>query len=382
MRILVDARHLRSGGIGRFLRGVVGPWIGREDVEELRLLGPPEALRAWIEELGMGPDVRSRTPIVPWTDPMYSARAQARWALRLHSSFDGVDAAFFPHYDTPLLRHPAPSVVTVHDLTQFLLPEHYPRRKRWVGRRLLEGSLARADRVVTVSERSRDDLVRHTEVEPERIVVVPDGVDETFRPLDEAEREGALGRWGTLLPFLLVVGPDRPHKNLAFAVEVLGRLLAGAEESADWKAAPDLRLVRVGPAAPGPADRRAREAGLSDRLVPVGRVDDGELRELYALAEALLFPSLYEGFGLPPLEAVACGTRALAAPEAVAGGLARAAGVRTLPLDDPDRWAAEIRRRTDEWPDPRAAGALPRWEDASERVLRELRSVARGARAG
>lgn len=387
VRIVADARLLRGGGIGRFLRETTGRWLADPRVDAIRFLGRPDELRAWLD--GLPGEARSRAEVVRFPHAPYSPRAQLAWGLRARTLRDGADVAFFPHYDAPLLRHPLPSVIVVHDLTQYLLPECFPWAKRIAGRLLLDGALTRASRVVTVSERSRRDLVEWDHELEAKLDVVRPGVSETFRPPEpEAESggveggadgmEGAAdgveggadgtGRWRALAPYLLALGPPRPHKNLGLAVDVLAGL-AGRR--------PRLRLVIAGmpEGEGGKLRRRARERGVGDRLTLLGRLDDAGLRAAYGHAAVFVFPSRYEGFGLPPLEAAACGAPVVAS---AVGALPEVLG-GTVPLLDPDRpeaWVEAVDRALDDAQRGegrrrarRAPPELPAWEGCARELL-------------
>lgn len=374
MRITVDARLLLERvGIGRYLREVTGRWLGNSDVTRIRFLGDPEALESWLDEN----DPRGIAGVGRWTDPPYSVRAQARWAARLHRQARDVDVTFFPYHDAPLFRHPSPSVVTVHDLTQLVVPGAFPAWKRLAGGVLVDGALRNADRVVTVSESTRSDIVARVPEAASRVTVVPNGVDPLFRPLGSEERSAAEERWDPLRPFLLAVGSARPHKNLELAVDVLAHVRATQ---------PEMRLVVAGPQDRriGTVLRKARGLGVEDGVELVGALEDGSLREAYALAELFLFPSLYEGFGLPPLEAMACGTPVLASDR---GPLPEVLGNGAVLLDPLDHvaWGREATRLLDdvEAREARIEPALRKvqeysWERAAEKTLAVLRSAAKG----
>jgi len=193
----------------------------------------------------------------------------------------------------------APVVLTVHDLAILRYPDAFPRWHRLYGRTGLGRTLRAADAIVTVSEFTKREVVELVGIEPERARVVPNGVDDVFTEEGPAE-EG---------DYVLAVATLEPRKNLGRAVEAAR--LAGVE----------LRVVG------------ARGWGGVDVPGWVGEVPDAELAALYRGARAVLYPSLYEGFGLPVLEAMACGTPVVTsrgtAMEEVAGG----AAVLADPLD-------------------------------------------------
>ena len=372
MKLLVDARMLRSGGIGRFLREVTSRWLTDGGVESIRFLGTPEELEPWLR--AVGGDGRGRVVAFPY--PPYSPRAQAAWALRSRELRGDADVTLFPHYDVPIFRHPEPSVVVVHDLTQYLALGSFPWGKRAAGRVLLKRAVMGARKVVTVSERSRADLERVFPQLEGAVDVVAPGVSEAFRKPTSEERDASLVRWGGLRPYLLVVGPDKPHKNLELAAEVLADLATDM---------PDLRLVQVGPRNEegGPMQARARCLGVDRRVVTLGRLDDESLVQVYQLASALLFPSRYEGFGLPPLEARACGTPVLSSD---VGAIREVLGgdVHLLEPDDARAWADTIREVRCDRPTPGRADdphviqprPRPTWTECASKLLDTLSRAA------
>lgn len=371
MRILVDARVFSNVGVARYLRALASRWLLDSQVDGIRFLGDPGTLKTWLD----GKDPRGISRVGRWTDAPFSVRAQLRWATRLHRNANDVDVTFFPYHDAPLFRHPSPSVVTIHDLTPFVLPRAFPAWKRLAGGVLVDGALRNADRVVTGSENSRDDiLARAPDVAP-RVAVIPHGVDSLFRPLEPEERTAVEERWDRLRPFLLAVGSARPHKNLELAVEILAQVRATH---------PEVRLVIAGPQDRRVRSvlRRARARGVLDAVELVGALEDERLREAYALAELFLFPSLYEGFGLPPLEAMACGTPVVASDR---GPLPEVLGDGAVLLDPLDReaWEGEATRLLDDAGERRArveAGLRKAreysWDRAADETLAVLRDVA------
>ena len=295
LTIHVDARLLKGGGIGRYIREVAGGWLQSPQVESVHFLGRPAELEPWLADV----DSRGISRLTPWADGPYSAGAQLRWSRLRASIRQGV--LFFPHFDVPLGRLPVPMVVTVHDLIHFQMPGGFPAWKRRLGGILLDRAVARARRVVTISQSTRSDLLARIPGVEDRLRVIPNGVTRSFLEPDPE----VLRRRGLLLdryrPYLLAVGALKAHKNLPLALEVLDRVRGHH---------PDLRLLVAAPHDPEGKRvllRQARERRVADRVEVLGPVDEADLQALYSGAEALLFPSLYEGFGLPPLEALACG---------------------------------------------------------------------------
>ena len=263
----------------------------------------------------LGPDFRfaavtRRPDLVPHgVEPVeLSARSQPfRMAVTLPKLLRRLRPALthFQHVIAPGTR--GPTVVTIHDLSFERDPQLMSRRDRFFFRTMVPRSVRRADRVLAVSARTRDDLVELYRIPSSKIVVTPNGVDPIFGP-EGARRNGP--------PYALFVGALHPRKDPTAAIEALA-LTSG-----------DLRLVFAGPdKGAGSKVRETRDRlGLGDRIELVGHVDKEDLPALYRGAACLVLPSRYEGFGLPVVEAMASGTPVVATnagalPE-IAGGAA------------------------------------------------------------
>jgi glycosyltransferase involved in cell wall biosynthesis len=296
MKILLDARMLNSGGIGRFIREVSKRWLKDSRVSEIHFLGSRSEISGWLPKV----DPRGIGTVVRWPGSAYSMLRQVAWPWVFPRLSKRIDVSVFPHYDVPMVGHPARSVVMVHDLIHFRFPSGFPMGVRLPGRVLMNSALHNSSKLVTVSQHSRNDIIRWNPSLADKLSVITPGVSEVFRPLEEKEREDVRHRWGGLQPFLLTVGPAKAHKNLELAVEVLAEVR---------RTHPNLRLLMVGAVGRGlrSLHRRAAALGVEDAVVGLGFLRDEYLRELYGAADALLFPSKYEGFGIPPLEAMACG---------------------------------------------------------------------------
>lgn len=368
----MDARLLRGGGIGRYVREITGRWLASDGVSEVRFLGRPRELEGWLAEL---PD-RSRARVVPWTDPPYSLRSQLRWPVRRRGWAGGTDVAFFPHWDVPATGGGPPRLVAVHDLIQFTERDGFPAWKRVPGEALLGRALRTARKVVTVSDATRAELEARFPWLDGRVRAIPNGVrDEVFRPLTEEERAEAAVRWERFRPYLLYVGRLRPHKGVATALRVVEAALA------EW---PELRLLHVGPPAVEDPELASLllDGALADRFVQRGVLSDVHLNEAYHFSECLIHPARKEGFGLPPLEAMASGTPVLASNRSGIPEVVGDAGI----LLDPDRpgdWLGEVLRlretpeKRERWiARGRERARTFSWERTAAETLEALRSAA------
>lgn len=197
-------------------------------------------------------------------------------------------------------------VITVYDLTVLKFPElHY--RKRILEMRENFRRIARSDAVIAVSENTRQDLLLLTDLEPSKIEVIYGGISSNFTPVEgEAVLDEVVAHYGLPERFILFVGTLEPRKN----IEGLINAFAWVKER--WRDVPPLVLVgRVGWLGSEVLDR-IRKLEASGDVTALGFVDDRDLPTLMRRASIFVFPSLYEGFGLPPLEAMACGTPVVA----------------------------------------------------------------------
>ncbi len=201
---------------------------------------------------------------------------------------------------------PCATVVTVHDISFRLFPEWFSPRDRLILSTLVPLSIRHAARVLTVSEYSKRDLVREYRVPPQKVVVTPDAAAEHYRPLEDPVRLAAIRRqYGLADKFILAVGNLQPRKNLHRLLEAYKRLCACDD-------LPQLAIVGRSLWQGSHIVKLVADYGLENRVVFTGYVPETDLPWLYNAALCLVFPSLYEGFGLPVLEAMACGTPVVA----------------------------------------------------------------------
>jgi glycosyltransferase involved in cell wall biosynthesis len=218
----------------------------------------------------------------------------------------GVELFHGTNYDVPLRRR-CPTVLTLHDLSLLTHPEtHEKGRVRRARRRL--GLMARAATVViTPTESVRREVCDFLDLGPEKIFAVPEAFRDCFRPLPRAASEGARRRFGIADDFLLTVGTIEPRKNLGNLVRAFVEVLRRDPQS-------KLQLVVAGNKGwlTSQLFAEVEASGVADRIVFTGYLFDDDLRALYSSCLLFIYPSIYEGFGLPPLEAMACGAPVIA----------------------------------------------------------------------
>jgi len=248
-----------------------------------------------------------------------------------------VDVFHSPDYVLPPVRH-GKAVVTVHDLSFLRYPEGAePKLRRYLSNAVPRAA-SRADLVLADSENTRNDIIELLGTSPDKVEVLYPGVDGSFRPVQD---DGLLARaravYGLDFPFILTVGTLEPRKNHVLLLDAYAAL----------REVPDVphKLViagRKGWLCEG-VFRRVEELSLEEDIIFLGFVSDEDLPALYRLADVFVFPSLYEGFGLPPLEAMACATPVIASDTSSLPEVVDDAGLLVRP-DDPAVLADTIRR--------------------------------------
>jgi glycosyltransferase involved in cell wall biosynthesis len=250
------------------------------------------------------------------------------------------------------------SIVTVHDVVPLLMINgrlpgpRQNRKRRWI-HEMNARAMAKADRLVCVSEATRRDLLELTKADPAKVVVIRNAMFQPMRPATDEAQEELRQRFtiGAEERVILHVGSNRSRKNRRTVVEAFGRAAAGR---------PELRLVLVGPPS-GELAMLASQLGIAERMLVIPSLPAADLATLYTLAELLILPSLYEGFGYPVLEAQGCLTPVVCAN---AGSLPEVAGDSAVLLDpmDVEGYAAAILRIVD---DPAFAAELVRKGEAN-----------------
>jgi glycosyltransferase involved in cell wall biosynthesis len=254
---------------------------------------------------------------------------------------ESIDLLHSLHYTRPW-RLPARSVVTFHDMSFFLLPHLHTRSKRFFFPQAIRASGKRADALLAVSDSTRRDAIKILSIPPDKIITTPLGVEESFQPIqDKTALDFVRTRYGLPEKFILYVGLIEPRKNLPLLLRAYKRMLDSGVAH---------HLVVVG-----------RRGWMYDQVFELlstlkikesvhftGYVERSELPGVYSSASVFVYPTLYEGFGLPVLEAMACGTPVVTSkvsslPEIIDGG-----GILVPPQDEEALCAAVLKLLQDE----------------------------------
>lgn len=367
MRIGINVHLLSTThtGIQHYIRALVPALVTQAPAHRFVLFGEPSQLPSLPPE---------RAHWVPTAPPLRAATRRVLWeqlVLPRLLQREGVEVFFSPAFVLPQ-RWEGAGVVTVHDLNFEVSPQTiHPVRRAYL-QLLTRRSVRQAKRVIAISKATASDLARLYSVPEEKIAVIPYGLDALFTP-DRARALEPMVRERYALPerFLLFVGTLEPRKNLP-------RLLEAFALARQQTALPPLVLA----GAPGWQHQKirtlAQQLGIEREVLFAGYIPREHLPGVYAAATALLYPSLYEGFGLPPLEAMGCGTPVLASsnsalPEVVEdGGLLvdpqnveqMAEGIVRLVQDEALRCQLVERGKQ--------RAQRFRWEEAAQRTLQVL----------
>ncbi len=354
----------QGGGIGRYTRELVQALVAAAPQYDFTLFSarPPAA-----------PPVPNSLPVAP-NVVHRPAPLDERWLYRLWyragvplpvQLFTGpIDLYHSPDFVLPPVSGRIPTLLTVHDLSFLHYPETFPETLINYLNRSVPPSVRRATHILADSASTMNDLRSRWNVAPERITVLYSGVSEQFRPVtDEAKLAAIRARYDIgAAPFVLAVGTVQPRKNY----EMLARAFAPVARQQ-----PHNLLIAGGRG--WLSDGLVAEIerlGLAGRVRLIGFVDDADLPGLYSLADLFVFPSLYEGFGLPLLEAMACGTPVISSDASSLPEVARSS--RALPVSGEADEAALLLSPHDE-----AA-----WSEAMLRLLADEATRRRLVEAG
>jgi len=277
--LCIDARMAFSSGIGTCIRQLV-PYFNQPPFRVILLVG--KKAQVWCDGIEQ----------IHFSSPIYSVKEQISFPLKIPSC----DLFWSPHYNIPLLPIRAKKrIVTIHDACHLALGQFFSKMERFYARTVMHAALHRSDRVVTGSLFSKIELLRFLGKPKRDLKVIPIGVNrDRFRQVAEPfVIEKVRRKYQLPEKFILYVGNLKPHKNLSGLLQAFERL-----------SLPDLGLVLVGK---NQGLRNSIGNISANRVFELGEIPEEDLPVLYSLAELFVFPSFYEGFGLPPLEAMCCG---------------------------------------------------------------------------
>jgi glycosyltransferase involved in cell wall biosynthesis len=309
MRIVFDARVLgnRMHGISRYCLNLLQHLLAEDEGNDYLVLTGPSPIKDWFD------------PAVPvrWLQtsiPLYSLQEQFFIPFLIRK--ESFDLYHSPTYTIPLPFSPR-GILTIHDLIPLIFPKDFGWRHRLFFRFVVHRALSSCLNIFTVSDRSREDIITYCRDCQGRIVVTPNGLDSHWRPktLDPE----FIQRYSLDQRYLVFVGNPKPHKNFS-------RVLSAFELLMKEDQYPGI-LVAIG------VEPRDLSIELKDRVLFLPRCDDKELALFYSGADLLAAPSLYEGFGLPVLEAMACGCPVLISDRGALPEITGDAGFQVNPYD-------------------------------------------------
>lgn len=301
MHIGIDAHAIgrQQGGNETYIRGLIRALAEVDGQNRYTLyLANADAATEWRDDFCLRfPNFNVR--LLPPPTPLVKVPLILTYELRRRP----VDVLHVQYTSPPFC--PAPVVATIHDLAFEHMPETFTRRGSFQLKLTVRRTARRAARIATVSEYSRQDILRTYKLPPEKVAVTYNGVESHFITQNESpsEAEDIRRRFGVGGDFLLAVGSLQPRKNLVRLIRAYSRL---RNENGDFTA----QLVIVGRKL-WLADEifaEVKKQRWAEDVILTGYVEDQDLPKLYRAATAFVYPSLFEGFGLPPLEAMACGT--------------------------------------------------------------------------
>ena len=302
MRIGIDGRMLGNTGIGRYLRNLLIHLAQKDRQNDYIVFINDERLQIVEQSNFTFVPLSPPIPIYSWREHTQLYLAIKRWKP---------DLMHYPNFDVPLYS-PCPYVVTIHDLIYYLYPDQCPSRAaHFYADFMLRYAARHAKAVITVSEYSKQDLLQHFKLSADHIHVIYEAADDLCSavPENEETETSIFKKYGIRQAYVLYVGKHHAYKNIETLIQAFARHKSVYEQ---------FQLVIA-----GRRDERRKELyelperlKLGERVVFTDFLLDEELFTLYRQAKLFVFPSFYEGFGLPPLEAMACGVPVIASSAA------------------------------------------------------------------
>jgi len=349
---ILDARTATAHfpGIGRYVRNLgqaLPPLLA--DAERLTILWNPADPTAWNPSPLASPQVQIvPTPVFSfslrqqWAIPrLLKQVASGRWQVAGSTSQSPVPSRQSPLYHSTYYLMPyrpsAPTLLTIYDLIALLQPQTVSLRARLFFGVATRLALAASQQIITISASARDDLLAHFPVSADRVTAIPLAADPRFRPQPGDEIARVRAKYNLPEHYILYLGINKPHKNLTRLIEAYSQI------HNPHFTLHNSHLIIAGAWDERYPESRALAAPLGDAVRFLGPVDDADLPALHSAAMLFVFPSLYEGFGLPVLEAMACGAPVICGNRSSLPEVAGDAAILVDPTDT-DAIAAAIRQ--------------------------------------
>jgi glycosyltransferase involved in cell wall biosynthesis len=327
----VDARSATPHfpGIGRYVTNLVTALAGEIAADEaLQVLIPPREAQLRSQEQPWSDTLPERAKVQYLVSTASTFRLDQQWSLprliqQARQKQHGSALYHSPYYLMPY-RTGLPNIVTLHDLIALLLPETVSLQARLLFRVTAFAALRASTHVIIGTESARQELLAHFSIDPSRVTTVPHAAAARFQPQPESAIQAVRASYQLPDEFLFYCGINKPHKNLVRLIDAYAAL---------ERTTPPLIIAGAWDDRYPESKQRAAELGLTEHVRFLGRVNDQDLPALYGAATLFVFPSLYEGFGLPVIEAMACGTPVACSD---ATGLRDVAGDAALLFDPKD----------------------------------------------
>lgn len=299
-------RHPASGS-GQYLIHLLNALADRDTTNEYVLIGPDPLPAKVAQQLHVPFAYHARAVTGPLgRNPSLEKMAWEQWTGPREARRLGVDVFHVPHFAPPLLTGSTPVVATIHDAIPLRLPLYHARARTKIYSSVVSRAAHKATMIITVSQHAKQDLIETLKLPAERIRVIYEAVSDDLQPVtDPARLDAARTRYGITGPYIFYLGGLDARKNVPQLVRAFAHLYRRLGN-------PDLQLLISG----NPDKQRgslfpdprpvAADLGMNGQIL-YRFVEDEDKAAIYSRASAFVFPSLYEGFGLDPLEAMACG---------------------------------------------------------------------------
>ncbi len=289
-KVAVDARMINMSGIGTYIRNLM-----KSDCYQIALGNKEE-----IKELNKIDD----NSIIDFNTKIYGIKEQLKFPYKKLRKLKP-SVLHVPHYNVPLFYR-GKMITTIHDLTHLVLPEFLPNKfAKFYAKFMMKVAIKKSEKIITVSENTKKDIIKYFKVNPNKIEVIYNGVSNDFCIKDKKEINYLYKKFN--IPkdkkLLLYVGNLKPHKNLNRLLEAFSKI----------KNIDDYRLILVGKTFDHQINlvKEEKDLLIDKYVIHTGIVSSKEIIDLYNLVDLFIFPSLYEGFGLPVIESLACGTNVI-----------------------------------------------------------------------